>query len=118
MDHTSRRVPSVLGALPAVALLLGSAPGRAQPLFDHLKCVSVQDSPSVKARVDLEARRAEFGLEHSSRTSGRISTLRSGRTSRTLPSKRLVVERAKRKAVRHDWTPLGMTVGQDMRGLK
>ena len=69
MDHTSRRVPSVLGALSAAALLLGSTPGQAQPLFDHLKCVSVQDSLTVKAKVDLEALRTDFGLEQGCRIS-------------------------------------------------
>lgn len=69
MDHTSRRAPFVLGALSAAALVLGSTPGRAQPLFDHLKCVGVQDSLSVRAKVDLEALRTDFGLEQGCRIS-------------------------------------------------
>jgi putative metal-binding protein len=69
MNHTSTRVPSVLGALAAVTLLLGSTPGRAQPLFDHMKCVTVRDSLVVKGKVDLEALRADFGLEAGCRIS-------------------------------------------------
>lgn len=69
MNPMGKRVPSGLGALAAAALLLGGTPGQAQPLFDHMKCVTVRDSLVVKAKVDLEALRTDFGLEQGCRIS-------------------------------------------------